>query len=533
MGIAFPPLPTGGLAFGALVPLLWVLEQAPTLTHLVRVGYVFGFCFHGAANWWVSSWQAEADPYLLVAGVLLWLGHPLFFLLPLLAVGWLARHLSPRWAVRCFPLFWVAFEWLHSLGEIGYPWLLLGYTQAQHQSWIQIADLAGVWGASFLVLWVNVAAYELLRSWSRARVRGESFLHWLRQRATIGMVVLAAALVSVPMLYGMVRLHQLRSTPVRGLLRAILVQPDFNPWAKWEAMTAVEQIQQQQRLTDSLLHRFPAELVVWNETAIPVPITAPEYRWLWESLRGWVRQRGCALLSGFAEMQFVPAHRATPLMKPVPWDSTRFYEAYNAVLLLSPAGELAGVHRKVRLTPFAERFPYAELLGRLPHVVEWGVGISSWAKGSEQRLLRMSRSDGDTLRIGVAICIESIFPDFARAYARQGGQLLVVVSNDAWFDHTPGPAQHFAIARVRAIELRRPLLRCANSGITAAVLPTGEVVAELPQYVAAALPVVLPLGDASSLYERIGDLLPQGAAVLCGVLLLGTGVRQAVQRKIA
>lgn len=531
LGLAFPPLPLGGLAFGALIPLMWVLGQAPPLLQLVRVGYVFGFCFHGVANWWVSSWQAETDPYLLVAGLLLWLGHPLFFLVPIVSAGWIARSLAPRWALWSFPAVWTAFEWLHSLGDLGYPWLLLGYTQAQQQNWIQIADLAGIWGMSFLIVCINVVAYELLSSWSNARARGMSFSQWLHQRAARVGIASVVALVLLPVFYGALRLQQLRSNPVRSLLRAILVQPNFNPWAKWEALTAVEQIQQQQRLTDSLLRQFPAELVVWNETAIPVPITVPEYGWLWESLREWVRQRGSALLSGFAEMRFVPAQAATPLMRPVPWDSSRFYEAYNAALLLSPTGELVGVHRKIRLTPFAERFPYAELFGRFPRLLEWGVGISSWAKGERQQVLRLVRVTGDTLAIGVAICIESVFPDFARTYIRQGGELLVVISNDAWFNHTPGPAQHFAIARVRAVELRRPLLRCANSGVTAAVLPTGEVIAELPPYVAAALPVVLPLGQAWSLYEHIGDMLPCVAAVLSGVLLGIAGVRSALQRE--
>jgi apolipoprotein N-acyltransferase len=419
-----------------------------------------------------------------------------------------------------FPFVWTAFEWLHSLGDIGYPWLSLGYTQALNLHWIQVVDLAGVWGASFLVVWANVALVEVLRLWLQAQARGGSVRQWLRRWDVRGWMGVGLAVVVLPMLYGSLRLEQLRMHPTERTLRAILVQPNVNPWAKWER-TAVEQIYLQQRLADTLLERDRADLVVWNETAIPLPLTLPEYRWVWESVQAWVRYRQVALLSGFAELRVYRTEEAPRFARPLPWDSTRRYEAYNAAFLLGSTGELLGIYRKIRLTPFAERFPYAELFGELTRLFEWGVGISAWAKGGEQRLLLLPRRLGDTVALGVAICIESIFPDFMRAYARQGADVLVVISNDAWFDHTPGPMQHFAIARVRAIELRRPLLRCANSGVTAAVLPTGEVLAQLPQYEAAALPVVLPLRREQSLYERFGEGLPHAAT---GVSLLLLGV---------
>lgn len=520
LGAAFPPSPLGSLAFGALVPVLWGLSQPLDFRRVVQLGYVFGFCYHGVANWWVSSWQAEADLYLLIAGLALWLGHPLFFLVPLAMAWWVGQRAGRPWGVRALPAFWVAFEWLHSLGEIGYPWLTVGYTQAGNIRWIQVVDLAGIWGASFLVLWANVALYEVLHAWVQAPP--STFGQWLRRRGVLQWVGVHLAAIGLPLLYGSLRLEQLRAQPTERVLRAVLVQPALNPWAKWEH-SGVEHIGLQQRLADSALEGFAADVVIWNETAIPVAVTLPEYRWLWEGLQAWVRSRGVALLSGFAELRLYPADAAPALSRPLPWDSARFYEAYNAAFLLAASGELVGVHRKIRLTPFAERFPYAEVFGMLTRWFEWGVGISAWAKGTEQRVLRLPRSR-DTVALGVAICIESIFSAFTRAYVRQGCDVLVVISNDAWFDHTPGPAQHFALARVRALELRRPLLRCANSGVTAAVLPTGEILAQLPQCVSGALPVVLPLGRSGSLYASIGDALPQGLAAVSCLLLVGIGL---------
>ncbi len=525
-GLAFPsPLGLEVAAFGGLVLLLLLVPSARSAAQLFALAYAFGFGFHGTVNWWVGSWQAEADPYLLLAGILLWLGHPLFFVVPIATYWSIARRLSIRTARYSMPFIWCAFEWLHSLGELGYPWLTLGHSQALTTWWIQVADIAGVWGASFLIVLANVALLEAIESVATAFARSpHSTLALLRSRRLIAWLALYFAILVLPQEYGRLRVRQLQRLPAQDTLRAILVQPDFNPWAKWERLSPLEQIRFQQRLADSVLERFPAQLIVWNETAIPISLTLPEYGAIREGLTQWLATRRAALLSGMAELELFPAHAAPRLARALPWDPTQAYLAYNSAILLTAEG-IAGVHRKIRLTPFAERFPYAELFGELSRLVEWNVGISAWTPGAQQTLLPLALQQ-DTVQLGVAICLESIYPDFLRTYARQGAHAFVVISNDAWFDHTPGPLQHYAIARVRAIETRRPILRCANSGITAALLPTGEVLAKLPQYRSAALAVALPLYSAESLYGTLlGDALPMGCGVVALAVLLGVWVR--------
>ncbi len=525
-GLAFPsPLGLEVAAFGGLALLLLLVPSASSAAQLLALAYAFGFGFHGTVNWWVSSWQAEADPYLLLAGILLWLGHPLFFVVPIAAYWSIARHLSIRSARYSMPFIWCTFEWLHSLGELGYPWLTLGHSQALTTWWIQVADIAGVWGASFLIVLANVALLEVIEPVAVAFARSPRHtLALLRPPRVIAWLALYFAILVLPQEYGQLRVRQLQRLPAQDTLRAILVQPDFNPWAKWERLSPIEQIHFQQRLADSVLERFPAQLIVWNETAIPISLTLPEYGAIREGLMQWLATRRATLLSGMAELELFPAHAAPRLARRLPWDPTQAYLAYNSAILLTPEG-IAGVHRKIRLTPFAERFPYAELFGELSRLVEWNVGISAWTPGTQQTLLPLALQQ-DTVQLGVAICLESIYPDFLRTYARQGAHAFVVISNDAWFDHTPGPLQHYAIARVRAIEMRRPILRCANSGITAALLPTGEVLAELPQYRSAALAVSLPLYSAESLYGTLlGDALPMGCGVVAVAVLLAAWVR--------
>jgi apolipoprotein N-acyltransferase len=139
LGIGFAPLPLGILAYCGFIPLLIVLETTVGAWQTLRRLYWAFFVFHGVSNWWVSSWQREADPYLMIAGLTLWIGHPFFFAVPMLAYKALHRRLGRTAALGMLPFFWTAFEWLHSLGEASYPWQALGYTQAYYTPVVQIA----------------------------------------------------------------------------------------------------------------------------------------------------------------------------------------------------------------------------------------------------------------------------------------------------------------------------------------------------------------------------------------------------------
>ena len=152
---------------------------------------------------------------------------------------------------------------------------------------------------------------------------------------------------------------------------------------------------------------------------------------------------------------------------------------------------------------------------------KWGVGISSWNTGERQFPLIYKKSDpishtNDEITIAAIICLESIYPDFTREYVNKGAEVFVVMTNDAWFDHTFGPEQHFAISQVRAIETRRYIARCANSGISGFISPTGERIKMLKQYKVTAGAEKLPLLKEKSLYVRYGDWL----VYLCTIISL-------------
>ncbi|MDZ7379342.1 MAG: apolipoprotein N-acyltransferase, partial [candidate division KSB1 bacterium] len=195
-------------------------------------------------------------------------------------------------------------------------------------------------------------------------------------------------------------------------------------------------------------------------------------------------------------------------------------QAYNAAVLIAPYTDHYPVHRKSRLTPFGEYMPFSDVLPGLARLLQWGVGISSWAKGPGANVLPLVQR-GDTLaRLGVMICIESIYPEYAADYVRRGADVLVVITNDAWYDGTTGPDQHFAIAQMRAIETRRPLVRCANSGISGFISPMGSVLLRAPAQVATGIVAPVVPQTEQTVYVRWGDWLPVVLLVVSAAIVL-------------
>lgn len=565
LGVGFAPSPFGVVAFVGFIPLFAVMERegAGAMQKLRRLYWTF-FVFHGVSNWWVSSWQAEADPYLMIAGVALWLGHPFFFTAPMFAYDYLRRRLGLRAALTAFPFLWTAFEWLHSLGELSYPWQALGYTQAYYTPLIQIADVGGVWGVTFLVSVVNAAAASVWFAYAEEKSAALPFAERISRAVRLrgASIVVALGAVLCTLVYGVLRAREFQherlvaSAPTAHIG---VIQPNINPWGKWQG-GAWEQVALHLRLSDSLrallarkrggeeasederdrknaLKKSDMDCVIWSETAIPYRILIRQNSGDLRALASWADTSGVAILTGlptdrmYAEKSAAPA-TATAIPR---LGDTLYFETFNSVMLLRPRANIAlcddplsmyppdiPIHRKMKLTPFAERVPYAEAFSFAVKALTWGVGISGWGLGQEQKTLNVPLvfSTGDTARIGAVICIESIYPAFVAEYARLGANLLAVVTNDGWFNHTPGPAQHYMIAAMRAVETKRYVARCGNTGISGFITPLGLSLQQTRIDEQSTLAARLPLLEERTVYTRAGDWLPACATAFSALALL-------------
>lgn len=396
------------------------------------------------------------------------------------------------------------FEWLHGQTDFSYPWLTTGYAIVDLPA-AQVADVVGVYGLTFLVMVANVLAFRALR-------RREQGHDW---RSSLGLFLAYCAVWTALGVVKKPSTQNRQPASVGKPLSVAIVQPNINPWDKWSAPS--EQLRIHVSLTDSLYRTArPADMTLWSETAIPFVIRSYRYLGDWLALRGWVDTMGSSLVSGFADMMVYPNGEAPASARSLTIDPKVKYDHFNAALVLNPKRPDAPVHRKTMLTPFAERLPFADQLSFAMKWVEWGVGISAWGKGRERTPLPIVRNADTIATIGSIICIESIYPDVARDLVNNGADVLAVITNDAWYNGTWGPRQHYDIARMRAIEMRRSVIRCANSGVSGIIDQSGHSILELPEMRRTAAVGTIRLSREKTFYARHGDWLP----IICAAVTL-------------
>jgi len=526
LGLAFPPLPFWFLAFIGFIPLLIALEESTSKKSSFSILYLTFFVYHGLTNWWISSWQQNTDPYLFAAGIAVWIVHPFFLMVPAVFYLILKKYIGSEKAIALFPFLWTLFEWIHSLGELSYPWLSVGYTQLTNIHWVQFADLGGVWLVTLMIVFANSLLFRFYMQYKK--IDSFSFKILLLTPKLRAPIIGFLCCLILPYAYGFIKFRQfdyeklLLHNPKTTIS---IVQPNINPWEKWEDVRAQGikgQLQIHFNLLDSLHKTKKKEdLSIWCETALPDLLFEPRNTEEFASILKYVDSNSISILTGFADIKrYNTKAEASPTAKE---SGNVFFETFNAAVLLSPQPHLntLNVHRKMRLTPFAERLPYAESFSFAIEALKWGVGISSWGIGKEQNSLKFVDSNGSTIKVGTIICIESIYPDFVRQYVipnvedNSSAKVLVVITNDAWYDHTPGPRQHFYISAMRAIETRRVVVRSANTGVSGFISPLGETIYELPQYTRVAGSATIPLMSQSTFYILQGDWIPKGCLLIC------------------
>ncbi len=516
LALSYPPVNANILAFFAFIPLLIMLRDKE-LKHPYLLSYITFFIFHVASNWWISSWRAGTNPYLMASGILIDFVHPLFFLLPIVLFRWFIKNLGTKIALRFFPFIWITFEWLHSLGELGYPWLSIGKSQLIFLPWIQFIDLVGILGAGFVITLINIL---LLQIFEYSREKGLNFFKAvLKKPLQLSLILIC---IIAPVIYGYFQLNKFDHKKLLAEnehLNVALVQPAYDAWVKWET-SPIGMVERHFNLLDSLISTTTGkiDLAVWPETAIPYLGWSFSVDHNFALLDRYVETRNIPLLVGFSDTRIFTGENAPEQADPLPMDTSIKYISYNATLMLNKKPYDTArprIYHKMRLTPFAERVPYVDQMPFLKTFMKTGVGLSAWGKGEKQNNMTFYKG-GKRHTIGSVICIESIYPDFVRRFTKMGAELLVIQTNDAWYDFTTGPGQHYVIAQIRAIENRRYIARCANTGISGWIAPTGRSLGTLKHYVPNAGVLSLPLLKEKSLYVSNGDWLSK----FCGEVIL-------------
>jgi len=435
LALAYLPLPLGFLAWFALVRPIAILSEMHGKA-LFKAAYFYSFM----SNIFQLYWVAIVTPPGAVTAVFILALYPAVILTAFVRVYRWKKLLG----LISLPFLWVGMEYFRSLSQFAFPWTDLSYSQGYYLTFIQIVSVIGSYGLSFILVVLNLLAWQVIKKSSR-----------LERRVTCGLGF--AALIVAIYAYGWIVFPPY---PEKGNFRVSLLQGDVDLETKWSNDTRDYNF----ILYDSLSRvasNDSAQLIVWPETAAPCyPRLEPKYR---NILAETAIRSGAYNLVGALDMG--PSHGDT--------------RSFNSAFQFSPDGTMSLPYEKVKLVPFSEHVPYQDYFPFLTreflsnyltliktNKVEWW---SDFYPGDSAVVFT-----ADSINYSVLICFESAFPEYIRECLLKGADFLVNITNDTWFGRSPGPFQHMRIAVFRAVENRVWIARCANSGISALIDPYGR-----------------------------------------------------------
>lgn len=500
LGISFPPFPfpITLLIFIGLVPYFIVLIRRTTLASISRATFIFGLVFSLVTIYWVGSWSSEADPFLMIAGAALLLTYPCVMMIPS-TLYYLTKKVFPKFdALWLYPIFWVTMEYLLTLTDLRFPWLLLGHGLAKFNLFIQAGDIIGTFGLSLVTAYVNILIYK-----SFFDQKKKSKINFIP--ATIAIIIFVGLLI-----YGVYRNSSFKISEKK--VKIGLVQPNIDPWNKWSNGNLGQLTKQYLDLSRKCVSGG-AELILWPETALPVYAFGGEYPIIDDSIFSFINRNDVSLLTGMPDIVYYASGQKIPDDAKYSKQGNFYYATYNAVLGLNPGIRKIQRYGKMKLVPLGERVPFVDQFAFLGDFFKWGVGITGWNVGKDTTVFKMFNGKLDTIKVGGIVCYESVDPVFVSAFVQKGAELITVVTNDSWYGNSSGPYQHKDFAILRSVENRRSVVRCANGGISCIINAKGEILAETKMFTKTTLVGDAPLQVEKTFYTKNPLIVP----VLCSV----------------
>lgn len=475
------PFGNGFLGLVALIPFYHALRIAPDRRTAIGCGALFGAVSTMLSNYWLANF-GEFSAWTLGGPTVGYIGYNALLAVILFTLLRAPTKLRPI----AFALAWSGYELLKSIGYLGYPWGLAAYSFGDSIALMQIADVTGVYGISFLIVYANASIAEIIGAGSIGSWRRVLAMPAVRHLAIVAM------LFALAIGYGAYRLQNLPTA--ENTVRMALVQQNSDSWATGNLGSTISTLQ---RLSNEVLSTGEHDVLVWSENSLSLPYE--EYR------DGYYDRVPAELpLTEFIAQLELPLMTGSPY---IPAGSTD--TAWNAALLIEPGtGNVMERYGKRQLVPFAEHIPFWEL-PFVQHFFREVVGLRAiWTMGNEYVLFQIPSASGETVLASAPICFEDAFAGLVRQFTKKGAQVHINMTNNAWSETDSAQLQHFIAARFRAIESRRPLVRSTNSGLTTVVDIDGVPIAELPMFEAAALSVDVPIypSDSLTVYHMAGDL---------------------------
>jgi apolipoprotein N-acyltransferase len=490
--VIFPTFNIHLLAWIALVPLFLALDGQNVKNGFLLGGMTGIVYFAGTVHWVTNSVHYYGGVPLIPASLITLLLCVYLALYPAL-FGAAVVHLGKQYPSLLFlsaPAVWTALELARTYVFSGFPWSLLGYSQYLVLPVIQVSDITGVYGVSFLIVLVNAAVAGVLMD---------------RKKYPL-LIITAVALVLV-LGYGFMRLNGRENN---GGITVSVVQGNIEQDKKWDPAYQTEVIAVYTRLTQEALKQHP-DIVIWPETAVPFYFNGegPRDNALHAELTAFVKRSGVPLLFGSPTYEVKPG---------------RVVHLRNSAFLLTADGKVGAVYHKLHLVPFGEYVPLKSVLFFVEKMVQ---AVGDFESGSDYTVMKVvPRGPGaGEVKLSTVICYEIIFPDLVRRFVDRGAGIITTITNDAWFGRTSAPYQHFSTAVFRAVENRVPVARAANTGVSGFIDAKGRILDSSPIFTEAYLTRRLTPGSVATFYTRYGDVFSY-LCLLASIVFLAKNPRR-------
>ncbi|GAB4278573.1 MAG: apolipoprotein N-acyltransferase [Marinilabiliales bacterium] len=462
--------------------------------------YIAFFIWNLINTWWIyyaSLFGAVAAVVLnsLFMAVVWWLFHGVH------------RILGHRMGYFSLIVFWIAFEYLHLNWELSWPWLTLGYGFSANILLVQWYDITGSLGGSFWILLTNVIAFQILYK----NINGEKLAKMKFDTVLLIIIIFFPIVLSVVKYYT----YNEKLDPYNF----VVIQPNIDPYNEKYTLSEREQIQNILNLADSLADEN-TDFVVCPETAFPTGLweedidTYENIKLVQDFLKKYPRIRfiiGASTYKMFDENE--PVSATARKMK----HSDDYYDAYNASMQLTSDGDIQ-IYHKSKLVLGVEKMPFPEFFGMFgDFALDLGGIVGSLGVQDTRDVFY---ANNDKAKVGVPVCYESVYGEFITEWVNNGAGFIFVITNDGWWEDTPGYRQHFRYSSLRAIETRRSIARSANTGISCLINQKGDVLAKTGWWTRTAIKGSLNYNETLTYYVKHGDYIGRISAFFAIIMLL-------------
>ena len=401
---------------------------------------------------------------------------------------------------------WFSYEYLHMNWDLTWSWLNLGNVFATHPRWVQWYEFTGVFGGDFWIIAVNILGFVLLKKIVNKEIQRRGII-----LKSFG--ILLAVIIPMAISYYIYYAYKEKG----DFAQVVVVQPDIDPYNE-EFSTPAQELLNNMLAIARQKTDASTDMVFFPETSIPHNLWESDFpmTFVYDSIRNFQGNydNPPAVVMGLSTRKlFLPGQRKDVAAKEM--SSGNYYASYNTAGFIMPDGEINFYH-KAKLVPGVERMPFPNLLKPLEKLTIDMGGTSGSLGTSEHRKI----FSWNKIKAGTIICYESIYGEFVTGYVREGANLLAIITNDGWWGNTPGYRQHFAYARLRAIETRRDVARAANTGISGFINQRGDVFQATKYWQPAVQKREVRLNTKLTFYVKYGDYLARFSLLISALFIL-------------